>query len=139
MHTKSSWKSPKLLVLTALTLAVAACVVAASLHAVRNRMHATGDGESAKLQLHSLVTRGSQLRDAGRYKKAGPPLREALALAEHSFGSNSFETANVLNELGMLGKYDGHFDEAEADYRRALDITEKTTSTKLNISRPNFG
>ena len=65
--------------LTALTLAVAACVVAASFRAVRNRVYATAGGESAELQLRALVTRGSQLREAGSYKEAGPPLREALA------------------------------------------------------------
>src|SRR5687767_13278814 len=127
-------KSPKLSIAAALMLA-AIYIGAASVSAVRDRVllhagdptcarlaHVTGDGESVNVHLKSLVMRGSDLRDAGRYKEAEPLLREALALAEETFGSDSFETATVLNQLGMVGKYHGHFDEAEVAYRRALSI-----------------
>ncbi len=132
--------SPKLLVPAALMLAATAFLVAAGVQAVRDReplrpgaptqairVPATG-GESAGLRVQSLALRGSQLRDAGRYGEAKPLLVEALALAEESFGPDSMEVAAALNQLGMLGKYDGHFDEAEAAYRRALRITEQSVT-----------
>src|SRR5215207_5472775 len=89
----SQRKSPKLLIPAALALAAAVCLVAAGVKAVRDEEHATGGGESASLRVQSLVMRAVRLREAGRYKEAGPPLREALALAEKSFGPDSFETA----------------------------------------------
>ena len=135
----SQRKSPKLLIPAALALAAAVCLVAAGVSAVRDRApghsrHA-GGGESAGLRVQSLVMRGRPAPRPGRYKEAEPLLREALALAEESFGPDSFETAAVLNQLGMLGKYDGHFDEAEAAYRRALRITEQTAGLEQRAGR----
>ncbi|HJT80357.1 MAG TPA: tetratricopeptide repeat protein, partial [Chthoniobacterales bacterium] len=60
-------------------------------------------------RVHSLSGRAARLRVQGRYREARPLLREALRLAEDFFGANSLEVASVLNQLGMLGKYDGHF------------------------------
>ena len=87
---------------------------------------ATSSGESPALQLQSLILRGAQFRDEGRYKESRPLLDEALTLAQRAFGTDSIEVAAVLNQQGMLGKYDGHFDEAESAYVRALQIMEKT-------------
>jgi tetratricopeptide (TPR) repeat protein len=75
-----------------------------------------------ELRVRLLIARGRQLRDAGRYTEAEPVLGKALAAAEVAFELNSVEIAGVLNHLGMLGKYNGLFDEAEDAYRRALLI-----------------
>lgn len=72
--------------------------------------------------LRSLILRGCRLREAARYLQARSVLSSALAMAERDFGSDSMELAGVLNQIGMLGKYAGWFDEAEFAYRRALRI-----------------
>jgi len=62
-------------------------------------------------------------------------LKEALAIAETNFGAESTAVAEVLNQIGMLGKYDGRFDEAEAAYSRALRIvagSEHALAADLN-------
>src|SRR5262245_9215937 len=94
--------------------------------------------ETTSMRLQSLVRRGSELREAGRYHDAEPILRQALTLAEQDFGPNSLETARVLNELGVLGKYDGHFDSAAAEYNRALNIVALTTGANNEFAATLF-
>lgn len=140
-------KSPKLIVTAALALAAAVCLAAAGIRAGRERVPsrpdtnaharqspATSGDASAALRVQTLTLRGGQLRDAGRYQVALPLLQEALALAEGAFGPDSLEAAAVLNQLGMLGKFDGRFDEAEAAYRRALRITEQTVGLEHELA-----
>ena len=130
-------QSPKLFIDVALIFAADVClgVVAARIFGNRTpldpdasaqtlRTASASGGELIELRVQSLILRGCQLRDAGRYKEAEPLLNESLALAEEAFGKDALEVAAGLNQLGILGKYDGHFDEAEAAYRRALQITE---------------
>ncbi len=147
-------KSRKLLVTAALALAAAVCLAAAGIRAGRDRVPsrpdtnaharqspATSGDASAALRVQSLTLRGGQLRDAGRYRVALPLLQEALALAEGAFGPDSLEAAAVLNQLGLLGKSDGRFDEAEAAYRRALAIFERSlppSHPKLVTCRENY-
>src|SRR4030095_1780650 len=94
--------------------------------------------EESRVRLHSLMDRGTRFREMGHYQEAEPPLREALALAEEAFGSQSFETAAVLNQLGVLGKYNGQFDEAEAAYKRALRIMEQTGGLENELGATLF-
>ncbi|HEX6625933.1 MAG TPA: tetratricopeptide repeat protein [Pyrinomonadaceae bacterium] len=147
-------KSPKLLVTAALALVAAACLAAAGIRAGREgtrsrpdttaharQSTATSGDASAALRVQSLTLRGGQLREAGRYQVALPLLQEALALAEGAFGPDSLEAADVLNQLGMLGKSDRRFDEAEAAFRRALAIYERTlppSHPKLVTCRENY-
>ena len=79
----------------------------------------------AEDQVRLLIAQAAQLRTAGHYTQAAPLLDEALALAESSSGPDSVTTATVLNQLGMLDKYTGRFDEGERVYRRALKIVEQ--------------
>src|SRR5213080_4915285 len=65
----------------------------------------TGNSEAIRLRVRSLCEEGYHYRAAGRYEEAGPPLRDALALAEKSLGPEDVEVASVLNQLGMLDKY----------------------------------
>src|SRR6185295_13873745 len=131
----------KAITLVGLTAAVVACFLPFGVRVLRNvarlrsanSVHATANDES-RARLHSLVERGSQLRESGRYKEAEPILNDALALAEEAFGPTSFETVVVLNQLGVLGKYDGNFDEAEKAYKRALRIMEQTSGFENEMS-----
>jgi len=119
-------KSPKVFAATSATLLVALCLLAVVVIAKRH-IGPRQSVESAKLRLKSLVVRGTQLREAGQYEEAEPLLQEAVGVAEDTFGPDSFETANALNELGVLGKYDGRFERSEAAYRRALRIVDQTS------------
>src|SRR5215510_14106689 len=103
-----------------------------------SRTSAPGGGASPAVRVRSLTLRGTQFRDAGRYREAEPLFDEALALAEAVFGADSFEVAAVLNQIGMLGKYDGRFDMAEAAYRRALLIVERKASPDHPLSASLF-
>ncbi|HEX7296129.1 MAG TPA: tetratricopeptide repeat protein, partial [Pyrinomonadaceae bacterium] len=91
----------------ALATAVAVCIVIVGVSALRNvtrlrsfnAARATANDDT-RARLHSLVERGSQLRETGHYKEAEPVLNEALTLAEEAFGPTSFETVVALNQLG---------------------------------------
>jgi tetratricopeptide (TPR) repeat protein len=79
----------------------------------------------AQDDLDAMVRHGAALRDAARYGDARQVLRRALDRAEHAVGHESLEVAAILNQLGMVGKYDGHFDEAATTYAEALAITAR--------------
>lgn len=81
-----------------------------------------GDEDVARLRLQSLDNLGRILRMQGRYTQAKPVIRCALNFAVWTFGAESLEVSGALNNLGMLGKFAGWFDEAEECYRRALAI-----------------
>src|SRR5207237_10131616 len=76
-----------------------------------------GNSEMARLRVRSLCEDGYRYRAAGNYEEAGPPLREALAVAEETFGRDDVEVASVFNQIGMLDKYAGNFDKGEQVYR----------------------
>jgi tetratricopeptide (TPR) repeat protein len=88
--------------------------------------------------LKSLVVDGTQLREASQYEEAEPLLQEAVEVAEDTFGPDSFETAKALNELGVLGKYDGQFERSETAYRRALRIVEQTSGLESELGATLF-
>ena len=77
-----------------------------------------------RLRVQALQSLGTTLVSAGQYKQAGAVLRSALALAEEQLGTDDPEVGVCCNGLGVIGKYTGRFDEAEAYYPRALAIAE---------------
>lgn len=80
------------------------------------------DTELARqLGMEALGWLGNSLREMGRYGEAEPVLREALALAESAPACGD-DIARFANNLGVLFKYSGAFDEAAALYGRALDL-----------------
>jgi tetratricopeptide (TPR) repeat protein len=68
------------------------------------------------------VTAIRAARDAGNYRLADELVRSAIDTLERECDERGPEMAVLLNELGMIGKYFGNFDEAEDAYRRALAI-----------------
>ena len=105
-----------------LILGTAICGGAAATRSGRASDHAA---EPARVRVGVLTMQGNRLRDAGRYDEARRTLDEALVLAVQTFGPESLELAGVFNQLGMVEKCDGHFDEAETEYRRAIEIVER--------------
>jgi tetratricopeptide (TPR) repeat protein len=63
-------------------------------------------------------------RTAGDYPAAAGCLRRAVAEVENALGPDAVELVVTLNELGIVSKYSGNFDDAERAYRRALLIRE---------------
>ncbi|MEV0455891.1 tetratricopeptide repeat protein [Catellatospora methionotrophica] len=61
-------------------------------------------------------------REAGQYPRAEQAARAAIAAVEAAGFGHAAELVALLNELGMIGKYQGRFDEAEVCYRRALAV-----------------
>jgi len=62
----------------------------------------------------------------GDYQAAASDYSAALALAERADAGGPLELSSLLNNLGVVCKYLGAFDEAERVYLRALALTEKT-------------
>jgi tetratricopeptide (TPR) repeat protein len=91
--------------------------------------------ERDRVRTRTHATLGSLHRARGRYADAEGVLRETIELAEQSFGPDSLETADALNDLAIVFKYAGRFDEAEPLYRRALDINVSAVGeTHYNVA-----
>src|SRR6185503_17003102 len=84
-----------------------------------------GDEDLARFRFQALSNQGRILRMQGRYTEAESFIHRALDFAEQRFGAESLTVAWALNDLGMLGKFAGWFDQSEVCYRRALEILEK--------------
>ncbi len=81
-------------------------------------------GGEAK-DLAALEKQLGGLKEQGKYAEAIPAAQRILALTEEIQGSNSWQTARCLNELGSLHRSLSHFEAAAALYERALVINEK--------------
>lgn len=80
--------------------------------------------------LSSLGILGQSFENKGQFEQAEPFLREALAVAEGTFGSDHVEVAIQLNNLARLYYSSGRHVESEPLYRRALAIFEKAFGPK---------
>ena len=80
--------------------------------------------DTAGLFSSGLRLLGSALRLEGRYDEAEPALRQALAVAEKSFGPNHPQVGTALNSLALLCKTTQRLAEAEMLLIRALAIEE---------------
>ena len=65
------------------------------------------------------------LYQQGRYSEAVKPAKEALTVAENTFGPNHPNFATSLNNLAELYHSQGKYAQAEALHKRALAIVEK--------------
>ncbi len=79
----------------------------------------------AAIQLRALTQAATALRAQGCYTQAEPLLTRALTLATQDFGADSLETADSLNNLGVLYKYWGKYQQAETLYQQALAILKQ--------------
>ena len=87
-----------------------------------------------RLYIQSLIGLGNMERTVARYVEAEPSLREALAVAETSLGSDDDDVVTALNALGVLCKYWGRFDDAEQFYTRAIEIAERTRASDESLA-----
>jgi len=81
-------------------------------------------GEDAvRIRLKTLELLGTIRRTLGDYAQAEADLKLAFAAAVAHFGELSAEAAQGRNNLGVLYKYWGRFDEGLRLYREALGAT----------------
>jgi tetratricopeptide (TPR) repeat protein len=81
---------------------------------------ATRDADLARLGLRARVALAGIDRTLGAYDDAGRAYAAALRDARRRFGPRDPLVAGILNNLGVLRKAEGRYDEAEAMYRRAV-------------------
>lgn len=85
--------------------------------------------EADAIRLEALANTGTALRSQGLYAKAAPLLELAI---EHAAKSR-LSVVSHLNNLAVLYKYTGRFDEAERLYRRAMAETSGEDSAAATI------
>jgi tetratricopeptide (TPR) repeat protein len=73
----------------------------------------------------NLLSKGFSLVQQGKYAKALSVDKEALRVAEASFGSEHHNVATSLNNLAEIYRHQGKYAEAEPLYKRAVAIDEK--------------
>jgi tetratricopeptide (TPR) repeat protein len=81
---------------------------------------------AARIRARTLALSGEIRRLQGNYAAAERDLHMALSHAAASFGEVSAEAAEARNNLGVLYKYCGRFDEGLRLYQAALDAIHAT-------------
>ncbi len=74
---------------------------------------------------HELIGKANTLQQQRRYPEAESVYKEALKVAEDTFGSGHPNVAISLNNLAGLYISKGNYAEIEPLYKRALEIVEK--------------
>lgn len=81
----------------------------------------------------ALNSKADSLYEQGKYSEAVQATKEALEVAEKTFGRIHPATANSLNILGELYQMQGNYASAEPLFKQSLAIREKT----LGYDHPN--
>jgi tetratricopeptide (TPR) repeat protein len=76
--------------------------------------------DAARIRIRTLSIAGDILRIQGDYAQAECDLEQALAISVAAFGEASEEAAEARNNLGVLYKYLGRFEEGLKLYSHAL-------------------
>jgi tetratricopeptide (TPR) repeat protein len=79
-----------------------------------------GDADVATLTVHACLVTAAALRAAGTYDQASRYAEQALARAREPSW-----IAAAHNELGVIGKFSGHYAEAARHYRAARPIVRR--------------
>jgi tetratricopeptide (TPR) repeat protein len=87
---------------------------------------ADADPDIARLSIQALTGAAGIDRQLGAYADAERGFRAALAETKRVFGPDDLDVASLLNNLGVLRKYQARFDEAVVFYRRALPMLEQS-------------
>jgi tetratricopeptide (TPR) repeat protein len=91
------------------------------------RDNAAGDDEEVeRLRMRATLFLGSALRAQGRFAPANAVLASGLKECVARVGPRDPLSAGFLNDLGVLRKYQGRFDEAAAFYQRARAIIARS-------------
>ncbi len=82
--------------------------------------------QAARIRCQRLAKSGAACRQHGEYPRAERHLRQALEVAVTALGETSAEATSARNEIGILYKCWGRFDEAMRLYEAALVSTMST-------------
>lgn len=74
----------------------------------------------------TLKNQAKALHDQGKYREAILVAKEALKVAEQTFGPDNLGVAQSLNRLAMLYNAQGLYGDAEPLLKRSLKIYEKS-------------
>ena len=114
--------------------------------AARCHRHALGllgddirDPEVARLSLRARIALAGIDRARGAYDDARRGYESALVEARRRFGPRDPFLAGILNNLGVLCKAQGRYDEATALYRRALRLIPRRDRDALATLAHNLG
>jgi tetratricopeptide (TPR) repeat protein len=112
----------------------AALALAERAHAIIVRLGDIFSGEEGtRIRLKTLELLGAIRRTLGDYAQAEGYLEPALMAAVEAFGEASAEAAEARNNLGVLYKYWGRFDEGLRLYREALGSVPETSLARRTI------
>jgi tetratricopeptide (TPR) repeat protein len=89
----------------------------------KTQVHLFAGETATRIRLKTLALLGALRRVQGDYARAESDLQEAVRLAASEFHEASGEYAQTLNDLAVLHKYCGRFDEGLRLYEEALRIT----------------
>src|SRR5215469_1200364 len=76
----------------------------------------------ATIRIKTQTLLGNIRRTLGEYNRAERDLREALAIASTEFGPTSEASASASNEIGILYKHIGRFEDGLQLYEQALEV-----------------
>lgn len=89
----------------------------------KTQVHLFAGETATRIRLKTLALLGELRRVQGDYASAESDLQEGVRLAAGEFGEASDEYAQTLNDLAVVHKYCGRFDEGFRLYEEALRIT----------------
>lgn len=81
------------------------------------------------VQARLMNTIGDVYRELGLYQQSRPLLERALQTRERVTPHDSIGLAQNLHSLGRLHQWQGAYDEAEQEYRRAIALAERADSS----------
>jgi tetratricopeptide (TPR) repeat protein len=100
------------------------------------------DEDAARTWVAAHCGAASAARAQGGYARAEKRLNEAEAFVLRTYGAKDAVYANVLNERGILRKYQGRFKEAEAEYKKCKPLIAKgfgKDSESMSVLLHNLG
>jgi tetratricopeptide (TPR) repeat protein len=99
----------------------------------------TRDADLARLAVRAQVALAGIDRTLGAYADAERGFEAALRAARRRFGARDPLVPGILNNLGVLRKAEGRYDEAEALYRRALELLDRRDRESRATLAHNLG
>ena len=112
----------------------AALALAERAQAIADRLGDRFSGEGAvRIRVRTLELLGTIRRTLGDHARAEVDLRSALKTATAEFGEVSAEAAEARNNLGVLYKHCGRFDDGLRLYKQALSSTGEESLARGTI------